>query len=153
MADRKGFTQDFLKDTAFTLIAFCVFHIAIVKHVKKESNTVTNIVYNNFIYMGGVKVIAALLAGKDITTQGFIKEVSLTVVAFCVYDVFTKDIVSRQPMIKGKLNMGIAQDFALFGGLFVIYQVFQGGSLLDEKWLKSSIASFGGLVVSNMFFL
>jgi len=150
----KSFSQDFVKDTVITLIAFVIYHVGIapLAHVQQidGSNKPADKIQKNIIYIGSVKIIAAIIGGKNISSEAVVKDMIFTIVGFCLYDLFSKDFVKSKNFTG--LQGAIVHDMALFGGLFVVYQLLQNGQF-DSKWITSTGASLAGLIVGNMLFL
>ena len=156
MYQGKSLSTDFMKDVLYDLAGFTVFHLAINPLIRESHEQIENgavkDLYCTTVLITTVKIISALLAGKDIQGSDFITDLTYTLIGFALFDVFTKNIVEQQN-ITDELTKQIVNDIVKFGGMFIIIQLLNGKSLSDDKFIQGSVGSLLGFVVADFILM
>ena len=152
MYQGKSLSTGFMSDVLYDLAGFAVYNLAIFPLIKETHANMDEgamkEVYNTTVMISTVKIISAMLAGKDLQSQDFINDLLYSLIGFAVYDVFTKDFVDQQNFTSA-VTEAIVQDTVKFGGMFAVVQLLNGGQLSDSNFVQGTVASLLGFAVAN----
>jgi hypothetical protein len=140
--------QKWIESSIFTLLGFTTYHIVTKRFVQIDNaNPIIQNVINTVLKIGTMLVVSRLLSRQSITDEKWIRSSLYTLVGFSAYDAFTHKLVPSE--LEGDYRVA-ANDAMNFGTMFVVSRLLEGGSLSDEKWIKSSLYTIAGFVAYDL---
>ncbi len=140
--------KKWLETSLFTLLGFTAYHIVTKRVVTMEhTNEVVQRVLNTSLKVGTMLVVSRVLAQGSVTDEKWIRSSAYTLAGFAAYDVVTNRLVPQN--LSGGMK-ATAQDAVNFGTMFVVSRMLEGGSLSDEKWIRSSLYTIAGFAAYNL---
>jgi hypothetical protein len=135
--------------TIFTLIGFATYHYT-TKYIDLGLTGLSGNIYDIWVKWSTMFIVSRLLSGGSLTDSKWLMSSLFVLIGFTVYYLFVGSYLQGRDLTYNPKLQNTINDVLMNSTMFIISHVLGGGSVVDQKWMKSSIESLVGFTAYNL---
>lgn len=138
-------SKSWQKMSLYTLLGFTAYHVTTRGLLTPQGlSGKTKAVADDVIKMGTMLVVSRLLSGGSLADQNWIRSTIAILIGFVVYNILTVNYIKGKEVSHHPKLRDTVDDWAKFGTMLLVSRLISCESVLDSKWIISSLNTLIG---------